>query len=121
MLQRLRHQQADEIVYAPDFRRELEEPVAGAVPVFPKTSLVITEGNYLLLDSDHWSKVLPLLDEVWYIDIDQGLRTDRLTTRHQQFGRDRADAMAWVAGTDEPNARLIASTRHKAHHIFSWD
>lgn len=121
LLQRLRHQQADEIVYAPEFRRELDESIAGVTPLFPQTSLVITEGNYLLLDSDHWAKVLPLLDDVWYIDVDNELRTERLTTRHEQFGRNHNDAVEWVANTDEPNARLIASTRHKARFIFRWD
>src|SRR5262245_58802310 len=41
LLQRLRNQ-TDEIVYAPEFRREIEEPVACAVPVFPDTRLVVT-------------------------------------------------------------------------------
>ncbi len=121
LLERLRHQRADEIVYAPDFRREIEEPVAGAVPIFPETRLVITEGNYLLLDSGHWARVAPLLDEVWYIDVDSALRTDRLTQRHQQYGRNREDALQWVSATDEPNARLIAMTRPRAKRIFHWD
>ena len=53
LLLRLRSQQPDEIVYAPEFRREFEEPIAGAIAVAPQTQLVITEGNYLLLDGDH--------------------------------------------------------------------
>ena len=120
MLRRLRQQGPDEIVYAPEFRREIEEPVAGAIPVFPQTRLVITEGNYLLLDYGHWANVAALLDEVWYVDVDDSLRTDRLTQRHEQFGRSRQAAMAWVSGTDEPNARLIASTRSRAQHQFVW-
>lgn len=121
LLQRLRHQGADETIYAPEFRREIEEPVAGAVPLFPQTRLVITEGNYLLLDSGHWASISPLLDDAWYVDVDNVLRTDRLTQRHQQFGRKREDAIEWVAGTDEPNARLIATTRPNAKLIFRWD
>jgi pantothenate kinase len=121
MLQRLRQQRPDEIVYAPEFRREIEEPVAGAIPVFPQTRLVITEGNYLLLDNGHWANVAALLDEVWYVDVDDSLRTNRLTQRHEQFGRSRQDAMQWVSGTDEPNARLIATTRPSANLVFRWD
>jgi len=121
MLRRLRQQGPDEIVYAPEFRREIEEPVAGAIPVFPQTRLVITEGNYLLLDYGHWANVAALLDEVWYVDVDDSLRTDRLTQRHEQFGRSRQAAMAWVSGTDEPNARLIATTRPSANLVFHWD
>ena len=50
LLKRLLAQQDDEIVYAPEFRREIEEPIANAIPVFSRTQLVITEGNYLLLE-----------------------------------------------------------------------
>ena len=121
LLQRLRHQGADEIVYAPEFRREIEEPIAGAVPIYPQTRIVITEGNYLLFETGHWAGVAPLLDDVWYIDVEDALRTDRLTQRHEQYGRNREDALQWVAGTDEPNARLIAMTRPRAKHIFHWD
>ena len=30
-------------------------------------------------------------------------------------------ARDWVASTDEPNARLIAATRHRADVQFRWD
>lgn len=121
LLNRLRHQGVDETVYAPEFRREIEEPVAGALPVFPQTRLVITEGNYLLLDSGHWNDVAPLLDDVWYVEVDDALRTDRLVQRHEQFGRSRRDAEDWVASTDERNACLIETTRPKARLVFRWD
>jgi len=121
LLNRLRQQQPDEIVYAPEFRREIEEPIAGAIPVFPQTRLIITEGNYLLLDNTHWAGISALLDDVWYVDVDDSLRTSRLVQRHEQFGRKRQDAMDWVAGTDEPNARLIATTRPNAKLVFRWD
>ena len=74
LLRRLREQGADEIVYAPEFRREIEEPVAGAIAVLPQTQLVITEGNYLLLDDGPWAGAAPLLDEVWYVEVDDALR-----------------------------------------------
>lgn len=120
LLQRLRNQAADEIVYAPAFHREIEEPVAGSIPVFPQTQLIITEGNYLLLESGHWAAVAELLDEVWYVDVDDTLRVQRLTQRHERFGRSPEAAMAWVENTDEPNARLIAATRPRADVIFRW-
>jgi pantothenate kinase len=118
LLRRLRTQPAGETVYAPEFRRDIEEPVAGAVGVRPDTPLVITEGNYLLLEEGPWAGVAPLLDEVWYVEVDDGLRIERLLRRHQQFGRSLEAAQAWVAQTDEPNARRIAATRTRAHHIL---
>jgi len=82
---------------------------------------VITEGNYLLLDDGPWSQVAGLLDETWYVDIPDALRVDRLTQRHVQFGRSADDAAAWVANTDEPNARLIEASRARAAYVFRWD
>jgi len=121
LLRRLLAQGDDEIVYAPEFRREIEEPVAGAIAVLPRTQLVITEGNYLLLEEGAWAAVPGLLDETWYVDIPDALRVERLTRRHVQFGRSADDAAAWVAGTDEPNARLIEASRARASFLFRWD
>jgi len=121
LLRRLLTQGPDETVYAPEFRREIEEPVAGAIAVRPETRLVITEGNYLLLDEAPWRDVGPLLDDSWYVDVDDTRRRERLTRRHEQFGRSREDALAWVEGTDEPNARRIAASRSSARATFRWD
>ena len=121
LLKRLRSQNADEIIYAPEFRREIEEPIAGAIPIFPETQLLITEGNYLLLDDGHWKKVPTFLDEISYVDVDDALRIDRLASRHEQFGRSREEAVAWVNNTDEPNARLIETGKSRADLVFRWE
>lgn len=122
LLHRLRHQPAHETVYAPDFRREIEEPVAGALPVFAHTPLIITEGNYLLLDDDPaWAGMAKLLDEVWYLDVDADLRRERLAQRHMRFGRTREQALAWIAQTDEPNARRIEIASARATRRVRWD
>ena len=123
LLKRLRNQPAGEVVLAPEFRREIEEPVAGAIPVFPETRLVITEGNYLLLDDPRlgaWGQVRALLDEAWYVDVDPALRLARLVARHVRFGRSPEAARAWVESTDEPNARLIEATRVRADRVMAW-
>jgi pantothenate kinase len=121
LLRRLLAQPDDEIVYAPEFRRELEEPIANAIPIHPRTQLVITEGNYLLLEDGPWAHVKGLLDEVWYVDVPDEARVHRLTQRHMQFGRSAQDATAWVENTDEPNARLIEASRARASFVFRWD
>ncbi len=120
LLRRLRQPVPDEVVYAPTFNRSLEEPIAGAVPVPPEVPLVITEGNYLLLPDGHWAQVAPLLDEVWYVEVPDDLRQERLVSRHQQHGRSVDAARAWVEATDEPNARLIAAHRDRATCVFRW-
>lgn len=121
LLRRLREQRADEIVYAPEFRREIEEPIAGAIAVLPTTRLVITEGNYLLMDEGPWAEVAALLDDCWYVDVDDALRRQRLIERHMRFGRSAQAAAAWVQQTDEPNARRIAATRVRAGAALQWN
>jgi pantothenate kinase len=113
LLRRLRDP-AEEVVYAPVFRREIEEPVAGAIPVPPATPLVVTEGNYLLVDTGPWAAVRPLLDEVWYLEPDEQTRLDRLIGRHIEYGKPPAAARDWALGSDERNAALIRATRDRA-------
>jgi len=114
MLRRLRSPRPGETVYAPAFHREIEEPVAGEIPVAADVRLVITEGNYLLFDEGPWAEVHGLLDEAWYVDVDGAQRKAQLLERHMRFGRSRDDAMDWIENTDEPNARLIAATAGRA-------
>ena len=98
------------VVYAPEFRREIEEPIAGAIAVPRTTPLVVTEGNYLLL----WDFIPPLLDETWYVQTDEELRVERLIQRHIQFGKTPEYARAWVLRSDERNAELVAATAASA-------
>ena len=119
LLARIRHS-PDKTVYAPAFRREIEEPVAGAIPVLPQHRLIVTEGNYLLLQTEGWAPVLPLLDACWYIDIDAVRRIERLIARHIAFGRTPEAAREWVLRSDEANARLIEQTRATADFLTAW-
>ncbi|MEN3614388.1 nucleoside/nucleotide kinase family protein [Plantactinospora sp. ZYX-F-223] len=112
LLRRLRA--GTETVYAPEFRRELEEPIAGAIPVPPSVPLVVVEGNYLLVPDQPWDEVRELLDEVWFLDLDETERLHRLTERHIAFGREPLEAAARARGTDQRNAELIAGTIDRA-------
>ena len=113
LLGRLREDN-DRPVYAPAFDRDHEVSLAGAIPVLPEHRLVITEGNYLLLESPGWREVRPLLTECWFLEVDDDVRRERLVARHVQHGRTREAATAWVQRSDEPNARLVAATRDRA-------
>ena len=114
LLKRLRAPVDGETVYAPAFHREIEEPIAGEIAVPAGTQLVITEGNYLLMEEGAWRDVRPLLDEVWFVDVDDEQRLRQLLERHMRYGRTREDALHWIETTDEPNARRIAATAHRA-------
>jgi pantothenate kinase len=120
LLERLRSAEGD-LVYAPRFLREIEEPIAGWIPVAPDIPLVVTEGNYLLSADGVWSRVGPLLDEAWYVEMNEDLRIDRLIARHVAFGKSAEDARRWAQGSDQVNATLVAATRSRAEVIVELD
>ncbi|MCA5892302.1 nucleoside/nucleotide kinase family protein [Isoptericola sp. NEAU-Y5] len=110
----------DPPVYAPEFRREIEEPVAAGVEVRADVPLVITEGNYLLAATGAWPAARARMAEVWFLDVPDGVRLARLEERHHAFGKSRADARRWARGPDQANAALIEATRGAADVVVRW-
>ncbi|MBI5087907.1 MAG: nucleoside/nucleotide kinase family protein, partial [Actinobacteria bacterium] len=94
-------------VLVPRFDRDLEAAIAGSIRIEPDAKLVVTEGNYLLLDQQPWPAVAAQLDESWMLRLDDAVRVERLVARHVAHGRSREQAQAWVAEVDEPNAALV--------------
>jgi pantothenate kinase len=119
LLRRLRTER-DHVVYAPGFERDLEQPVAGAIAVPPEAELVVTEGNYLLLDRPEWLAVRAELDEVVHLETDDGIRRERLVARHVEFGKSPAEAEAWVARVDDANAALVEAAAHRADRVVRF-
>jgi pantothenate kinase len=117
LLARIRR--AGHIVWAPAFERRLEQPLAGSIAVAPDVALVVTEGNYLLLDRPEWRAVRAQLDEVWFLDCPDEVRRRRLVARHVEFGRTPAEAEAWVSRVDDPNAVLVTAGRDRADRRLS--
>ena len=113
MLNRVRRQ-TSEVVTAPRYDRAASAPIPDAIVVDPHVALVITEGNYLLLDQSPWAAVRPLLDEVWFVDLDDAIRVRRLIARHIEFGKSADEAREWVMRSDEANAAVVAATRDLA-------
>ncbi|MBF4161677.1 nucleoside/nucleotide kinase family protein [Nocardioides acrostichi] len=116
LLRRIRDGEPD--VVAPMFERDLEQPLAGAIPV-PAAGLVIVEGNYLLLEETRWRKVREQLDAVWHLRLDDAVRMQRLIERHVEFGKARDEAEAWVAAVDVPNAERIEAAAHRADRVIT--
>lgn len=119
LLKRL--QRRDEAtVYAPLYKRGLEEPIAASIAVPAGIPLVITEGNYLLSEEPAWQSIRSQLDAVWYLELPQEVRLERLIRRHVEFGMAPAAAEAWAKGSDEANARIIRSGSHRADRVLPW-
>lgn len=117
LLERLRS--GDEPVWAPGFERGLEQALAGVILVPPEIELVVTEGNYLLLDRPEWRAVRAQLDEVWFLDADEDVRRARLAARHVEFGKSPDAAERWVARVDDPNAALVVASRASADRVVT--
>jgi pantothenate kinase len=120
LLQRLRTP-PDRTVYGPVFDRDLEEAIGSAVPVPPDTPLVLTEGNYLLVQDHGWDAVRPCLDEVWYLDVPPEVRTRRLLRRRLSHGHERRAAKSWVHAVDVPNGEVVEASRARADLVVHLD
>ncbi|PNH79940.1 nucleoside/nucleotide kinase family protein [Arthrobacter sp. AFG20] len=118
LLHRLKSDRAP-VVYAPVFDRGLEESIGSAVPVGRDIPLIITEGNYLLLDSEGWQAGRQLIDQVWYLATKDDERQMRLVRRHQAFGKPPSEATAWALGSDQRNADIVEATRERADLIIN--
>lgn len=99
-----------EIVYAPSFDHVMNEPIAGSIPVFPETPVVVSEGNYLLV----WPEARELFDLTVHIDTDPRARIAGLIARQRDKGLSEEAAVEWVMRSDEANARLIGDFAHLA-------
>jgi len=119
LLNTLRGQTCD-VVYAPRFDRALDESIGSAVAVSVSTPLILTEGNYLLMNDGGWEDVRPALDEVWYLDVAQDVRAQRLISRHHSFGKTPAEAADWAHHVDLRNAELIEQTRARADLVVQY-
>jgi pantothenate kinase len=98
-------------VYAPEFSRDREETLLDGVAVSPNVSLLIVEGNYLLVPDGRWGALRDLLDETWFCERDEDARVADLIRRHQQYGKTVDHAREWALGPDQRNAELVAGTR----------
>lgn len=108
----------DEQIWAPRFDRSIEDSIAASIGIAPEVTLVLTEGNYLLLDDAPWSTIRTLLDQCWYVEVPEDLRHERLEARHRAFGRSPEEAHQRTYGSDERNAHLIAATAPAADAII---
>jgi pantothenate kinase len=120
LLKRIRTE--TQTIYAPEFHREIEDSLANTVEIPPATRLVITEGNYLLLPRPPWDQLRPMLDEAWFIHLEDGERQRRMVARRRRHGHDLETAKEMTFGSDEANAQLVNSAQNEPdlwiEHLF---
>lgn len=105
----------------PIYDRSRHEPATTGLnehTVSAATRLIITEGNYLLLDIAPWDRIAPLLDETWSLDADPAIARERLIARHERGGRSAADARRHYERCDARNTAVVLDRSKPARRII---
>jgi pantothenate kinase len=105
-------------VFCPLFDRSIEASIEDGIEIKPEHQIIVSEGNYLLLDETPWSELRNLFDEIWFIDSTIETLMPRLLARHKAGGRNEEETLAKIESTDLPNAKLIDSTKPRAHRVI---
>lgn len=105
----------------PTFQHGVGDPVEAGMQLLESHTIVIVEGNYVLLDVAPWDQLAELFDDRWYVDTDVDLALDRLLQRQMQDNKRSEDEVrARIASNDRPNAELVhAVSRDHADVIIS--
>jgi pantothenate kinase len=101
---------------APSFDHGRGDPAPGDIAVGPGHRLVVSEGNYLLLEESPWGALVDekILDEAWYVDLPLDAAMARVARRQEAGGAAPAAAAARVAANDRPNGECVAASRGRA-------
>ncbi|KKK15764.1 hypothetical protein P175DRAFT_041882 [Aspergillus ochraceoroseus IBT 24754] len=96
-------------LYAPSFDHEAKDPVENGIAITDDVSILILEGNYLLLDETDWRDVATLCDYRVFIDTDLQEARERVARRHLSAGIEKTleDGFRRVDRNDYLNALTI--------------
>lgn len=115
---------ARKLITAPSFDHALKDPVDDDIQIEPGTSIIIVEGNYLLLDAATWREISELVDLKIFVDVEADCARNRVAKRHVAAGIEDTygKALARFDGNDAVNGDLIRKNlvRHDVR-IESFD
>ena len=100
---------SEQTVYAPVFDRTADLSRNGAQEIKPQHSVLVVEGNYLLLDRPIWQKISGLLTCSVMLDVPMSTLESRLIQRWLDHGHTPEEARARALSNDIPNAQLVLS------------
>ena len=101
-------------IYAPSFDHAVKDPVADDIPIAATSRIIVMEGNYLSLAKGEWAEAAKLMDELWFVHVEEDVARERLTKRHVEAGivedveagRKRADESDLLNGKEIMESRL---------------
>ncbi|KAJ5960823.1 uncharacterized protein N7479_007973 [Penicillium vulpinum] len=99
----------EDVICAPTFDHEAKDPVEDGISITPDASIIIIEGNYLLLDEPGWCELAALVDYRVFVDSDPLEARSRLAERHLRAGIEKTleDGYRRVDSNDSLNAMSI--------------
>ena len=117
LLARLRDE--DEVAI-PLFDRALELSRGSADLVTKDHRILITEGNYLLLNEAPWTDLAGFFDLTVMIDVPEAELDRRLLDRWAFYGKTPQAARAWIDGNDLPNIRRVTQGSRRPDVVIRW-
>lgn len=100
-------------IHAPSFDHAVKDPVADDIPVAPTVKVCVFEGNYVALNKDEWAEAAALMDEIWWVEVDEEVARERLVKRHVKAGiaKDVQEAGRRADENDLVNGKEISEGR----------
>ncbi|KAK2765121.1 hypothetical protein FQN54_008820 [Arachnomyces sp. PD_36] len=94
---------------APTFSHTLKDPVPNSLLIPPSATIIILEGNYLLLDQPCWRNIAPQMDFRVLIRVDPDKMRERVARRHVRAGIEPniESGFRRVDGNDAINGRMV--------------
>ena len=118
LLTRLR---TEDEVAIPVFDRSLEMSRGSADLVTAQHRILVTEGNYLLLDEAPWTSLAPFFDLTVMIAVTEAELDRRLLDRWAHFGKTPQAARDWIDSNDLPNIRRVTRGSRPADITVTQD
>jgi pantothenate kinase len=107
---------AEEDIAVPVFDRSIEIARGGARIIPRSVRYIVTEGNYLLLAREPWSKLRPLFDITVFLQVSKDELRRRLLARWQDLSP--AELTAKMEGNDMINVETVLNQSAEADFIL---
>ncbi|KAK5171440.1 uncharacterized protein LTR77_004584 [Saxophila tyrrhenica] len=117
-------------IYAPSFDHAVKDPVAEDIPIARTARIIMMEGNYLSLGSGapEWKEAAEMMDELWFVEVDEDVARQRLMKRHvesgiaanEDEGKKRADENDLVNGKEIMEGRLEVHEVIQSREDSGW-
>jgi pantothenate kinase len=102
-------------VLAASFDHGVGDPVPDNITVGPQHGIVLSEGNYLLLEMEPWAQLAQrVFDDTWFVECEVDEAMTRVFERQTGHGVAAEVSQRRIATNDRPNARQIMLTKHRA-------